>query len=183
MKHLGTKTITTNRLILRQFKLSDAEFMFKNWANDTEVTKYLTWPPHIDISVTSEIVKQWVKSYEQDDFYQWAIVLKEIDEPIGSISINSKIDDKIRSAVIGYCIGSNWWHQGIMTEALNAIVNFMFDEVGVNRIESRHDVLNPNSGKVMLKCGLKYEGTLRQSDWNNQGICDCAYYGLLKEER
>lgn len=183
MKHLGTKTIMTERLILRQFKLSDAEFMFKNWATDPEVTKYLTWPPHSDVLVTGEIVSQWVKSYEHDDFYQWAIVLKEIDEPIGSISVVRPIDDKIKSAVIGYCMGSNWWRQGIMTEALMSIIKFMFDEVGVNRIEARHDVLNPNSGKVMMKCGLKYEGTLRQSDWNNQGVCDAAYYGLLKDER
>lgn len=52
----------------------------------------------------------------------------------------------------------------------------------VNRIESRHDPLNPNSGKVMMKCGLKYEGTSRQSDWNNQGICDASFYGRLASD-
>lgn len=52
----------------------------------------------------------------------------------------------------------------------------------VNRIESRHDPRNPNSGKVMGKCGMKYEETLRSSDHNNQGICDACYYGILKSE-
>jgi len=56
------------------------------------------------------------------------------------------------------------------------------DEVKANRIEARHDPRNPNSGKVMQKCGLQYEGTLKESDINNQGICDAAWYGLLRKE-
>ena len=70
-----------------------------------------------------------------------------------------------------------------MTEALQAVMNFLFDIVGFNRIESRHDPNNPASGKVMQHCGMKYEGTLRSSDWRNQGICDACYYALLKDER
>ena len=84
---------------------------------------------------------------------------------------------------IGYCIGRTWWHQGITSEALQAVMDFLFDLVNVNRIESRHDPRNPNSGKVMKKCGMRYEGTLRSSDWNNQGVCDACYYALLKSER
>ena len=64
-----------------------------------------------------------------------------------------------------------------------AVMDFLFDEVDVNRIESRHDPRNPHSGGVMKKCGMKYEGTLRSADWNNQGICDASYYSLLKAER
>lgn len=62
-------------------------------------------------------------------------------------------------------------------------MDFFFDIVGVNRMESRHDPRNANSGAVMRKCGMRYEGTLRQSDWNNQGICDASWYALLAEER
>lgn len=62
-------------------------------------------------------------------------------------------------------------------------MDYMFDEVGANRVESRHDPRNPNSGRVMRKCGMNYEGTLRQSDWNNQGICDASWYALLAHER
>ena len=83
---------------------------------------------------------------------------------------------------IGYCIGRTWWNKGYTSEALKELLRFFFEEVGVNRIESRHDPRNPNSGKVMLKCGLNYEATLRQSDKNNQGICDAAHYAILAEE-
>jgi ribosomal-protein-alanine N-acetyltransferase len=64
-------------------------------------------------------------------------------------------------AHIGYCIGRKWWHSGITSEALESVIQFLIEEVGLNRIESRHDPRNPNSGAVMKKCGMKYEGTLR----------------------
>lgn len=57
-----------------------------------------------------------------------------------------------------------------------------FEEVGANRVCAKHDTNNPNSGKVMEKAGMKYEGTLRQCARNNQGIVDCAVYSILKEE-
>lgn len=63
------------------------------------------------------------------------------------------------------------------------VIEFLFEKVDVQRIESRHDPRNMNSGEVMKKCGLKYEGTLKNSDWNNQGVCDACYYALLKSER
>jgi ribosomal-protein-alanine N-acetyltransferase len=109
-------------------------------------------------------------------------VLKSLGEPIGSIAVVHK-DDDIKMVHIGYCIGKVWWHQGYTSEALNELLRFFFEEVGVNRIESRHDPRNPNSGKVMLKAGLQYEGTHRQSDRNNQGgFCDAAYYAILAED-
>ena len=91
-------------------------------------------------------------------------------------------DDDVQLAHIGYCMGSKWWGQGIMPEALAAVIRFFFERVGVNRVESCHDVNNPNSGRVMVKCGMQYEGTLRQSGWNNQGVSDRAFYGILREE-
>ena len=53
----------------------------------------------------------------------------------------------------------------------------------MNRIEARHDPNNPHSGAVMRKCGMRYEGTSRQADRNNQGICDCARYAILRSDR
>ena len=69
-----------------------------------------------------------------------------------------------------------------MTEALEAVIQFLFAEVGMNRIEANHDILNPHSGCVMRKCGMKYEGTSRSAGRNNQGICDVAKYAILKTD-
>lgn len=180
--HKGTQEIKTNRLILRRARVEDDQAMYDNWASDPEVTKFLTWPPHASVEVTCRVLNGWVENYEKSDWYQWLIVPKDSgDEPIGSMCALGK-DDRIGSFHVGYCIGRAWWHQGIMSEALQGVIDFLFDEVGANRVEARNDVNNPHSGGVMRKCGMQYEGTLRQSDWNNQGTCDAAYYGILRKE-
>ena len=184
MEHKGTKQIETERLLLRPFTMNDAPAMYKNWVSDEEVTKFFKWLAHKELAVTESVLQEWTKNYSKKDYYQWAIVFHEFsDEPIGSIGVINAIDENVKMAHIGYCIGKTWWHRGITSEALKAVMDFLFDEVGVNRIEARHDPRNPNSGAVMKKCGLRFEGTLRQSDWNNQGVCDASYYALLANER
>lgn len=181
--HKGTQAIETNRLILRRFSVEDAPAMFENWASDDEVTKYLTWPSHGSVEISEMVLKEWVASYRCEDFYQWAITFKEFGEqPIGSIAVVS-LDDYVKKAHIGYCIGRSWWHKGIMTEALRAVMDYLFDVVGCQRIEAAFDPRNPHSGAVMQKCGMKFEGTLRKAAWNNQGICDISYYGILQSDR
>ena len=71
LTHKGTQTIMTDRLILRKFEYSDADDMFKNWANDSEVTKFLTWQPHNNVEVTKAIIEQWVNEYEHNCTYNW----------------------------------------------------------------------------------------------------------------
>jgi len=182
MRHCGTKQIETERLILRRFVIDDAQDIFNNWASDTDVTKFLTWPAHPAVEVTKAIIADWVERYSKDDFYQWAIVPKELSEPIGSIAA-VEIKEEINAAHIGYCIGKKWWHQGYTSEALKAVIDYFFDEVGADRVDARHDTNNPHSGMVMKKCGMQYEGTLRNGDRNNTGICDASYYGILRGER
>ena len=181
MEHRGTQLIETPRLILRKAQMTDAEPMFRNWASDPEVTKFLTWPTYQSIDSAYYILDLWTKAYEKQDFYQWMIELKKIGEPIGSISVVHLRDD-IAEAEIGYCIGQKWWHKGIMTEALAAVINYLFTEVGMNRITAKHDTNNPHSGDVMKKCSMQYEGTLRAADRNNQGICDVALYAILRDD-
>lgn len=179
MNHCGAKTIETDRLLLRKLSVNDAEAMFRNWASDPEVTKFLTWPPHKSAEITKSLLEDWSKEYEKDNYYQWGIELKAIGEVIGTISVVG-LKEEIDMVHIGYCIGQAWWHQGVMTEALGAIIDFFFTEVRCNRIESRHDVNNPHSGEVMKKCGMKLEGMKRSADINNQGICDVVEYAILK---
>ncbi len=182
MKNLGTKNIETKRLTLRKFTPEDAENMYKNWAGDAEVTKYLTWPTHSSAEVSLMVINSWIKDYSDDKNYQWCIELKSNGEAIGSISVVD-LKENIEAVEIGYCIGRNYWNQGITTEAFEAVIKFFFEEVVINRIESRHDPLNSGSGKVMLKCGLKYEGTRVKADRNNSGICDVAMYGIINENK
>ncbi len=176
----GTRTLETPRLILRRFTLDDAADMYENWARDPEVTRFLTWQPHEDEDATYNLLESWVDQYEKGNYYNWAIELKELGEPIGNISVVAQ-NEKVRQAHIGYCLGREWWHQGIMTEALRAVIPYLFQE-GYLRIDSRHNVDNPHSGGVMKKAGMRYEGTLRQNGWDNSGVHDEALYAILAEE-
>ena len=181
MKHKGTVRLETDRLILRPFTLEDALPMFRNWASDEEVTRFLTWPAHKDVEVSRRVIADWCKGYEAPDYYQWAIELKEGKEPVGSISA-VKTDDRTESATIGYCIGRRWWRQGITSEALREVIRFFFEEVGMNCINACHDPRNPNSGRVMRSCGMTLEGTWRAGGINNQGVCDETWYSILRSE-
>lgn len=181
MNHLGTKRIETERLILRKFTMDDVDDMYNNWAGDDDVTKYLTWPTHSNADVSKYVIGMWEKEYDSLNSYQWCIELKEIGEAIGSIGVVN-LEEKINAVEVGYCIGKRFWGQGITSEAFSALIPFFFEEMQVNRVESRHDSNNPASGKVMLKCGLVKEGMRRQRDINNSGICDEVLYGLLKDD-
>lgn len=183
MKHYGTKKLETNRLVLRRFDVTDAQAMYRNWASDPEVTTYLTWPAHKSPEVSRAVLESWIPLYQNKDYYQWAITLRESPgEPVGSIAA-VRVDDDLSLVHIGYCLGKNWWHRGLMSEALAAVISFFFDQVGVNRVECRHDPRNPRSGMVMKACGMRYEGTARSADRNNQGVCDACLYGLLRSDR
>lgn len=182
MNHLGTKILKTNRLLLRPFALTDAEAMYRNWASDPEVTRFLTWPAHASPEVSARVLSDWVKQYEKPEYYQWAIVPAAVGEPIGSIAVVG-FDSRVGQPEVGYCIGQRWWRQGYASEALGLVIDFLIGEAGASRITARHDPRNPGSGAVMKKCGMTYEGTLRQADRNNQGICDACIYSILEEER
>ena len=182
MNHIGTKEIKTERLLLRQFREGDAKEMYQNWASDDEVTKYLTWPTHKELKTTEKILEQWIAKNGEPENYHWAITIKDTGDVIGSFSLMN-IDNHQESCEIGYCIGRNWWNQGFMTEALQAVISFGFTEVGFYRIAARHDIHNAASGCVMKKCGMQYEGTLRKVLKNNKGaLVDCRYYSILKDE-
>jgi RimJ/RimL family protein N-acetyltransferase/ADP-ribose pyrophosphatase YjhB (NUDIX family) len=182
MQQLGTKTIETHRLILRPFRAGDAPAMFRNWASDPVVTEYLTWAPHDSEQTTAGLVVNWAKETEETPlFFQWAIELKSIREPIGSISA-MHVDERVESAELGWCIGKDWWGQGIMPEAGAAVIAYLIDEVGLNRVAARHDVRNPKSGRVMQKLGMTFEGVMRQAGVSNAGIGDIAVYSILRSE-
>lgn len=181
MKPLGTKVLETPRLWLRPFRSGDGGAIFRNWASSEAVTRFLSWPAHASPAVSEEVAQDWERQYPDPTFYQWAIVPKNLGEPIGSISVVSQRADA-KTAEVGYCIGETWWHQGITREALAAVLDFLLGEVGFERVEARHNLQNPRSGQVMQACGMQPEGVLRRAFCDNQGIGDFRIYSLLAAE-
>lgn len=86
MEHKGTITLETERLILRKFTIEDADEVYRNWASEPKVTEFLTRSPHPSVEYTKEKISEWTTDYEGNKCYRWAIILKEIDKPVGAIS-------------------------------------------------------------------------------------------------
>lgn len=182
MKHWGTVYIETDTLILRRFTLDDVEPMYRNWASDPEVTRYLYWKTHYGPNVTREVIRDWILQYKSVQTYIWAIVPKDVGEPVGSISVVD-IHEHNETVEFGYCIGQDWWHQGITSTALQVLIQFFFDKVGVYRITVNHMIENENSGKVLQKCHMRQEGVMLKAGKATDGkFHDLVNYALLKEE-
>jgi len=182
LKHSGTQTLSTERLTLRAFCETDAEPMFRNWAADPVVTRFLTWDVHPNLEASKEILEIWKHQYEKPQTYNWAIIDDVSEEAIGGISVVG-IDQDHESCEIGYCISTKFWNLGIMTEAFSAIMAYLFEDVGFNRIIARHDPENPASGRVMQKCGMQLEGISREVKKRSDGtFYDLATYAILKKE-
>ncbi len=179
--HKGTKTLYTERLVLRKFTVDDSEDFYNNWGKDERVTRFLSWQPHKSVDETKELLKGWVDAYENDSTYNWAIEYK--GAAIGSLSVVGGINEKREFADLGYCMAYDYWNKGIMTEAVRAVIDYLFSEIGVNRIGISHAVKNPGSGRVAQKCGLTYEGTRRELFKDSHGeFHDISEYGIIRKE-
>jgi ribosomal-protein-alanine N-acetyltransferase len=180
MTHKGTVTLETERLILRRFTPEDAEVMFRNLYSNVEAMRYLPWETHTDIAESTALITGYIDGYLNTDYYAWAIVPKAVSEPIGFI--DTSVEDSIDAVKVNYGIGKAWWHQGYTSEALSALFQFFFDDVGANRVYATHDPRNPNSGAVMRKCSMTYEGTLRHTRRRKGEYSDRITYAILAEE-
>ena len=185
MTHKGTVTLETERLILRRFVKDDLEPMFRNCWSNFDVWKWLCYEPMNSIedvlTLNNIFTDYWFAKYEKLDFYNWAMVLKSSGEAIGRLG-GKKPDDHVKQVELHYELGQNWWNQGLMTEAMNTVIGFFFTEVGFNRIYAGHAAENPASGKIMQKCGMIYEGTMRQAAKINLGLIDVVNYAILAED-
>ena len=154
--------LETERLLLRPWRLDDASGMFYGWANDPEVTKYMTWNPHQNIEETRSLLKLWLNEYESDPSrINCAIILKENNELIGGIDVVSYLkDDNGVTPVIGYDISRKYWNKGYASEATKKMIEYLFS-IGYKQI--RIDAMKENiaSIRVIEKCGGVYQYTFK----------------------
>lgn len=176
--------IETERLILRKFLPSDAADMFKNYCNSENVCRFMPWSPHENIEATKEYLQTVLNSYndKESNRLDLAIVLKEIGQVVGSISI-SRVNLVDNNCDLGFCIGENFWGKGITSEAGKALIKFVFENTPIERIQARHIKENIGSGKVMEKIGMDYEGTFRHSvKFKDGNYVDMAYRSIIRED-
>ncbi len=181
LQHKGTVILESERLILRKFTLDDAEAMYNNWACDAEVAKYMRWTAHKSIDETRNVLLNRIEKYNSLSTYHWAIVLKGTDTPIGNIVLICA-NEYDRCGEVAYCLGRQYWGQGIISEALKTVLRFGLTAVNFNRIEAYHSVNNMASGKVMRNAGMQYEGRMRQKYLSHVGFEDSDMYAILHED-
>lgn len=155
----GTITLETDRLILRKVKESDLDDLYNNWASDSITTKYLTFKTHNDKEQTSKFINFWMKKYEKNG-YEWVLELKENNQVIGMISGDESY--KYKCIELGYSISSVYFNKGLVTEALNCIINYLLGDCGFHVVEAIIPSNNIGSIKVAEKCGLKKEAILKE---------------------
>lgn len=173
-------TLTTDRLILRPFDLGDAKRV-QQLAGDPLIAATTATVPHPYLDGVAE---KWIGQHES--WFQkslaatFAITLKTDGALVGCIDI--VIDKTNCLGEIGYWVGVDYWNQGYCSEAMKAIIDFSFQYFNLNKITCRHMTINPASGRVMIKNGMKHEGTLRQDRFKNGIFLDVEVYGLLRSE-
>ena len=172
--------LETKRLLLRQIRVSDAPDVFA-YSKDPEVARYVLWQAQTELKEAKDYCRAMVRQYRMDEPASWGIVDKSGGHLIGTIGYMD-YDSSNRSTEIGYSLARWKWNQGLMTEALTAVVGFLFSHTDVNRICAKHATGNPRSGHVMKACGLAYEGTLRQAALCNTGLSDVSVYSILRKE-
>lgn len=173
--------LITNRLILRQISIEDAPALFHIWS-DCEVTKYLNIKAFTTITQASEMIELLNQLAVEQNAIRWTIFLKKTNHPIGSCGYNTWIKEEGYRGEIGYDLDRKYWRQGIMSEALHALIEFGFNTMGFNRIEALVEPENTPSSKLLKKIGFCEEGLLRDYQFSKEKFTDLAIYSLLKRE-
>ena len=182
LTHLGTKTIETERLILRRFEYSDIDSMLRNWIADEQTQWDYGEPSYETPEAVRELFdKKYVVSYSRDDYYRWAVIEKKSKEYIGQIAYFS-VDTENQHGEIEYVIGSSFQGKGYATEMTKAVIAFGFDKIHFNRIEIDCRTENEASRRVIEKCGLTYEGVFRDFFWRKDHFEGRRVYSVLKNE-
>jgi len=173
------ESFTTERLLLRKPRAEDAALIFAAYAQDPEVTRYLTFTPHRNLKDTHEAVDRFLESWRSGKSYCWLIFRHDDGALVGAIS--AREDQGIN---LGYLIARPYWRHGFMSEAVGAIVNWAFAQPSIFRVWAVCDVENEASAGLLERNGFHCEGMLRK--WSlHPNVSDiprdCFCYGKTRD--
>lgn len=172
--------IETPRLVLRPFDLTDAPVV-QHLAGAKEVASTTALIPH---PYPDGVAEQWIATHAPE----WAthrglslaITLKPVGELIGTVGLT--FAEPHARGELGYWIGLPFWRRGFATEAASALTDFGFRALGLNRVQAHHYASNPASGRVLLKIGMRREGTSPKMMLKHGRFEDVVFYGVLRRD-
>ena len=172
--------LNTERLILRQWRESDSHDLYE-YAKSDLVGPNAGWKPHKNEAESKRIIKMFIKNNT------YAIVLKSENKDIGAIELRKRKPDEklynLKQREIGYVLNPKYWGNGYMPEAVNALLNYAFNELKLDLIWCCHFDFNNNSKRVIEKCGFNYKFTKdKKLNLLNNKKVKTLYYNILKSE-
>ena len=181
LTHTGTQKIETPRLLLRRFEMSDAPTARANWAGDAASQALLLEPVYATLEQAQGLLAKYIAAYENEACYRWAIIEKASGECVGQIAY-FLVDSKNHFGELEYCIGQAFRRRGCCTEAVRAAMAYGFEKIHFHKIQVCHMEGNEPSRGVILKCGLTFEGALRDFFFIDGTYCSRLYYSMLQSE-
>jgi len=173
-------TLVTKRLILRPFELSDAKAV-QRLAGDREIAdKTLNIPHPYEDGAAEEWISTHKPKFDSRELANFAITRRTNGELLGTVGL--AMIPQFQRAELGYWVGTPYWNKGYCTEAAEAVVEYGFTQLGLNRVFAVHFKRNRASGQVMKKLGMKREGVLRQHAKKWDAYEDIVFYGLLRKD-
>lgn len=172
--------LETDRLILRPLRMRDAVDLYA-YSSDPEVSRYVLWNAHTSIRDSRKQLRAAIHQYHLGEPCSWGICDKTTGHLIGTIGFMWLSYDSL-SAEIGYSLSRSYWNRGLMTEALQSMISFSFEQLHLNRLEAQHVPQNPASGRVMQKCGMAREGLLRSRVRLKGVLTDTVLYSILLQD-
>ena len=176
-----TIIIKGERINLRILKKSDANAIYEGVSNP-EVSRYIPLiPKPYKLEDANWFISHTKKSYRKKSSYELAIELKKEKKIVGMIGLTN-LNQESKRAEIGYWLNQNYWRQGIISEALELLVDYGFTQLELEKITAKVLHENEGSAKLLTKHGFTLEGRLRRETYTNDQWYDDLVYSILKEE-
>lgn len=168
----------TARLVLDALEPGDADALFAVHGN-AEAMRYWSTPPWTDADAGRVMVERTRAMFEHGEALRWAIRTREHGRLAGTCTLFA-FSTQNRRAEIGYILGREHWGQGLMREALGAVIAYAFDTLELIRIEADTDPRNAGSIRTLESLGFQREGLLRRRWLVGDEVCDSLLFGLLR---
>lgn len=170
--------VETKRLVIRRFTLDDADDLFR-YASNPNVGPDAGWIPHQNVDESKSLISKWLKDPEM-----FAITKKTDGKLIGSIGLHQRFERAVMCRELGYVLSEEEWGKGYMSEAVKEMIDYAFEEFGVEILLVKHHHMNMRSKRVIEKAGFTYEGRIRMERKHpiTKELLDTLSYSMTKEE-
>lgn len=182
MNHMGTKTIESERLLLRRFHLDDAHAMHQRWAGDYQLNAHMSWRTHDTVRESERVIKNWQVKYAKRKFYHWCVEVKATHAVIGEIYVR-RLHKKVDGVELEFCINDAYQLDSLTAEACRIVIHFLFNQVQVKRIECNMPTSDVDKQRFVEALGFQHEGRKRFGVKTNHGLDDLELYSLLRGEQ